>query len=222
MNEKAGLDPFLLNGVYDFVEGHYHGFKIRLVKFEGEIGGGLQPRHRDALACKLSWFKRLGGNDDRAIALAETGAAIEQDVLVAEGGVGGKTDGGDVVGFGESSLVQRLDIRQNVGVLVSGRSELMSGEGIKHEGIVGIRGVRQLDLDRFFLGFRGCLLAGHGRVRFLFQCDPGKTGSFHAQPRRDYRALALVLPRETFPRRRGSIRDEREKKCASQGLAWRW
>src|SRR5260370_7480850 len=127
MNEKAGLDPFLLNGVDDFVEGHHHGFKIRLVKFEGEVGGGLQPRHGDALAPKLRWLKRLGGNDDRAIALAETGAAIEQDVLVAEGGVGGKTDGGDVVGFGESSLVQRLDIRHNLGVLVSARNQLFIG-----------------------------------------------------------------------------------------------
>src|SRR6266851_9825562 len=114
MNEKAGLDQLLLNGVDDLVEGHHYGFKIRLVKFEGEIGGGLQPRHGDALAHKLRWLKRLGGNDDRAIALAETGAAIEQDVLVAEGGVGGKTDGGDVVGFRERGIVQRLDVRKDM------------------------------------------------------------------------------------------------------------
>src|SRR5260370_39191053 len=127
MNEKAGLDPFLLNGVDDFVEGHHHGFKIRLVKFEGEIGGGLQPRHGDALAHKLKWLKRLGGNDDRAIALAETGAAIEQDVLVAEGGVGGKTNGGGGLGFGGDSLGQRLEYRQNGGGTVAARSEASHG-----------------------------------------------------------------------------------------------
>jgi len=65
--------------------------------------------------------------------------AIEQNVFVPESGVGGKADGGDVVGFGERGLIQRLDIREDVRVLETGRGELVSGEGIKHEGIIGIR-----------------------------------------------------------------------------------
>src|SRR6266851_4604372 len=48
--------------------------------------------------------------------------------------------------------LQRLDIREDVRVLVTGSGELMRGEGIKHEGVIGIRGMRQFDLDRFFLG----------------------------------------------------------------------
>src|SRR6202040_4462710 len=38
VNEKASSDHLLLNSVDDFVEGHNHGFKIRFVEFESEIG----------------------------------------------------------------------------------------------------------------------------------------------------------------------------------------
>src|SRR6266436_653947 len=41
MNEKSSFDEIVLNGVDDFVEGHHHGFKLRLVQFECEIGRGL-------------------------------------------------------------------------------------------------------------------------------------------------------------------------------------
>src|SRR5260370_29392487 len=99
VNEQASLDHILVNGVDDFVEGHHHGFKVRLVEFEGEIGRGFQARYRNALARKLSRLKGLGGNDDGAVALTETGATIEQDVFVAESGIGSKADGGDVVRF---------------------------------------------------------------------------------------------------------------------------
>src|ERR1700674_1642641 len=101
MNEKTSLDYILLNGVHDFVEGHYHGFKIRLIEFEREIRGGLQPGHGDALAGKFGRLKGLGGNDDGAVAFAEAGAAVEQDVFVAKRWVGGKADGGHVVCFSE-------------------------------------------------------------------------------------------------------------------------
>src|SRR5260370_20062857 len=111
VNEKASIDHILLNGVDDFVEGHNHRFKNWLVEFEGEIGRSLHPRHGDALARKLLWLQGLRGNDDGAVAFAETSAAIEEDVLVAERGVGGKADGSDVVSFSERGLVQRLDVR---------------------------------------------------------------------------------------------------------------
>src|SRR5260370_720062 len=137
-----------------------------VVRLERQIGGGLQPRHGDWFARQFSWLKGLGGNDDGAVAFAKTGAAIEEDVLIAERGISGKADGGNVVSFRESRFVQRLNIRKNMDVLVPRRRQLVSRQRIKHERIIGIRGVRQLDLDRFFLGLRGGLLARHGLVRF--------------------------------------------------------
>ena len=110
MNEQASLDHFLLNGFDDFLKGQNHRFKICLVEFEGEIGRGLQAGHGDALASKLRWLQGLGGNDDGAVAFSEAGAATEQDVLVAESGVSGKANGGDVICFGEGCLVQGLDV----------------------------------------------------------------------------------------------------------------
>src|SRR5216117_71211 len=139
---------------------------------------GLKTRNGNALSGKLGGLQGFGRNYNRTVAFAETGAAIQEDVFVTKGRIGCKTDGRDVVRFAQRSLVQRLDIRQDVSVFVTGRGKLMRGQSIKHEGVIGIRRMRQLDLDRLFLGFRGCLLARHGRVRFLFRCDPAKSGTF--------------------------------------------
>src|SRR5882724_7625144 len=82
--------------------------------------------------------------------------------FVAQARVGGKADGGDVVGLRQGGFVQRLDVRENVRVLVAGRGELVGGQGVEHEGIVGIRRMRQLDLHGRFFGLRGGLSGCHG------------------------------------------------------------
>src|SRR5450432_1068180 len=84
MNEQAGFDGFGLHGVENFIEGHDHGFEVRLEKFKSEIGAGLQTGDGDALTGQLFFAQGLGGNDDGAVIFAEAGAAIEEDVLVAE------------------------------------------------------------------------------------------------------------------------------------------
>ena len=99
MNQEAGFDEIVLHGVNDIVEGHDDGLEIGLIKFKCEEGGGFHSGNADALAGELGGLQGLGGDDDRAVAFAEAGAAIEQDVLIPERGVGGEADGGDVVGF---------------------------------------------------------------------------------------------------------------------------
>src|SRR5258708_17918871 len=107
-------------------------------------------------------------------------------------------------------------------VLKTGCRKLMSGEGIKHEGVIGIRGMRQLDLDRLFLGFRGCLLARHGLVRFLLLAvSPLQYWVVATSTSRQLPRPGFGSSQRDFAGKERSFGDERRKTCASQGLAWR-
>src|SRR5262249_11757930 len=119
-------------------ERHHDRFKLRLVELQGEISGSFQSRNRDAFALDVLFFHGLGGDDDGAIAFAETGAAVKEYVFVANGGIRGEADGGDVVRFRDCSFVQSLNVGENVGVLVTGRGQLVGGQRIKHEGVIGV------------------------------------------------------------------------------------
>ena len=46
-------------------------------------------------------------------------------------------------------MVQRLDVGEGVGELVAGDAHLVGGETVKHEGIVGVGAVGDLDLANF-------------------------------------------------------------------------
>ncbi len=142
VDEQARVDEIILNGVNDLVEGHNHRLKVRLEEFEGEIGRSLQAGNTDALAHKVLCFQRLGGNDNGAVTFAKAGAAIKQDVLVAKSRISSKADGRDVISLSKRGLVQRLDVREDVRVLISRRGELVGGQSVEHEGIIGIRRVR--------------------------------------------------------------------------------
>ncbi len=141
----------------------------------------------------------LGGDDDGAVALAETGAAVQQDVFVADGGVGGEADGGDVVGFAEGRFVQSLNVGQDVGVLVTGRGQLVGGQRVKHESVVGVGRVSELDFDGLFAGFecRGACRHGGG-ASFFF---------------------GAATDRDAFPQE--SRREPKGRTSATQERAWR-
>lgn len=162
VDEEASFDDFFLDSFQNFVERHDHGFKVGLEEPEREIGGSFEAGDSDALAFEVVFFEGSGGDDDGAIALAEAGTAIEEHIFVSDGGIGGKTDGRDVVGFREGGFVEGLDIGQDVGVLVAGSGELVSGQGIEHEGVIGIGGMGELDFDRLLFGFEGRFLSCHG------------------------------------------------------------
>ena len=213
VDKKAGFDDIFLHGFEDFVERHDHGFKVRLEKLESEVRGSFEAGNGDALALEVIFLERPGGNDDGAVAFAEAGAAIEKQVLVANGGIGGEADGGDVVGLCEGGFVEGLDIGKDVGVLVTGSGELVGGEGVEHEGVVGIGRMGELDFDRLLFGFEGRFLSCHGVSCVLFTAEPRKLNRspgipWHGQ-RRD-------------PSPSGEIGEKRRKKTfATLGRAWR-
>ena len=157
MDQQAGVDAAGFYGVDDLIEGNHDGFELRLEKAQGQVRGGAQAGHGDAAAGEFAALHGLGGDDDRAVAIAEAGAAIEQGVFVMQIGVGGEADRRDVVGFVVGGLVERFDVGEDVGELEPGRFHPVGGQRVEHEGVVGIGRMRQLD----FHCFRGGLPGAH-------------------------------------------------------------
>src|ERR1700693_524603 len=138
MNEQAGLDDFGFYGFDDFVEGKYDGFKVWLVKLQGKVGRGLQPWDADAQTLQVCGPHGAGRNHDGAVAFAKAGTAIEQNIFVSQRGISRKADCGDVVGFGEGRLVERLNVREDVSELIARRGELVGRKRIEHKRVIGI------------------------------------------------------------------------------------
>src|SRR5208283_174486 len=165
MNEQTGFDNVVFHGFDDFVEGQNDRFKIRLKELQREISGSFQTGHANAQALELLCLQSFCGDNDGAVAFAEAGASIEEDVGVAQRRIGGEAEGGDVVGLRERGFVQRLDIGEDVSELVPRCGQLVGGQGVKHESVVGIGRVSQLDLAGFLFGLRCRLSSSHrGKV----------------------------------------------------------
>src|SRR5262249_5444787 len=89
------------------------------------------------------------------------GAAIHKNILIVDGRISGKADGCNVVGFGERGLVQGLNVSEYVGVLVARRGKLVGGQGVKHESVIRVRRVGELDFNGLFAGFQNSCMCRH-------------------------------------------------------------
>jgi hypothetical protein len=99
VNDEPRIDQVVLNPVDNFVEGHDHGLEAAFIELKGEIRGSFQARNSDAFTCEFLRFQALHTNDDRAVAFAEAGAAIEENILFSERWISSKANGRDVVRF---------------------------------------------------------------------------------------------------------------------------
>ena len=114
VNDQAGIDGALADGVEDLVEGRDDGFEIRLIQLAGQIGGGQVPGNRDALALQLLGLHGTGGDDHGTVAIADAGPAGHQHVLVGDVRIGVIGDGAQLVLALHGLPVQRLDIFEHV------------------------------------------------------------------------------------------------------------
>ena len=179
VNEQTGFDKIVLNCINNFVERHDHGFKVGFEKPQRKIRRGFRAGNSDASARQFLPLHCFCRNYNRSVTFAEAGAAIEKHVFVAKLGIGGETDGRDVVRFLERRFVERLDVRQNMRVFVAGGGKLVGRQRVEHERVIGIRRMRKLDFDRRWFGLRGSLLARHGLVVPLLMAVPDARGHFH-------------------------------------------
>ena len=132
----------------DLVEGDGDGLDGRRVDFEGEIGSGEGTGDGDFDAAEILGGEGLRGDNHGAVALADAAAATHERVVVLEVGVGVETDGGDVVeGFFAGALVEGFNVAESVGEAIARDADLVGGEAVEHEGVIGVGTVGDGNID---------------------------------------------------------------------------
>ena len=145
VNQQARFDFLVAHGVENLVERHGDGFDVGLEELQRQIGSGERAGNGDFAALEVVFLDRMRRDHDRAVALAEARAAIEQQVLVGDKCVAVEADRRDVVGLVARRVVQRLDVAEDVIELHARQADFARGQGIKHEGIVTVGRMSKLD-----------------------------------------------------------------------------
>ena len=133
----------------DLIEGNGDGLKLRIEDFERQVGRGERAGDGDLDAAQLLGCQRLAGDDHGSVAFAHAAAAAHQRVVLLQVGVGVEADGGYVEeGLILGSQVEGLDVAQSVGEFVAGDANLVGGQSIEHESVIGVGTVCDGDLSR--------------------------------------------------------------------------
>ena len=132
----------------DLVKGDDLGFDLRVEDFQRKVRSCQGAGNGDFDPAQVIVRDRPKGDDHRAVALSDAAATAHQCVVVLHVGVSVKADGGDIVkSIVLSSAIERFNVAQGVGELVSGHADLVCGKSVEHEGIVGVGTVRDGDIN---------------------------------------------------------------------------
>ena len=85
----------------------------------------------------------LFGHQHGAVAVPHGGATRQERVLVTDVGVGMNADGADVQFPARRTLIECLNILQNVRETETGSQDQLLGQPIKHKGVIGVRRMTQ-------------------------------------------------------------------------------
>ena len=101
------------------------------------------PAHR--FSRQIRDGQRLAGYDHRTVAVAHAAATRQQGVLVEQVRVGVEADGRNLQFAAQRPAVERFNVLQFVTELKVAGVELVVGEGVEHEGVVGVGTVTDRD-----------------------------------------------------------------------------
>src|SRR5580700_3323579 len=113
---------------------------------QSQISSSEGARNRDALFLDLALRKWPRRNNHGPIALAHAAAAGHQRVQILNIRIGMKRNGSDVIDAFARLLIQRFNIAKGVREAQSWHANLIGSEAVKHESIVGVRAVSDIDL----------------------------------------------------------------------------
>jgi hypothetical protein len=131
------------------IKGHGYRFNGRIEDFEREVGGGQGSGNGDLDAAQIAGRELAAGDDHGAVALADAAAAAHQRVVLLQIGIGVKADGRDVKeSLVLGAAVEGFDVAKRVGKAIAGNADLVGGQAIKHECVVGVGTMRDRDIDR--------------------------------------------------------------------------
>ncbi len=137
--------PFL-NIFENAVEVHHFVLHVGSEQPKRKKRRGQQTWNRDSLFCQHLRLHRLSGNDDRAVVVPHACAAGEQRVLVGHVGIGVEGDRRNFVLSFEGLAVERLDIVQQMNVVAVAGIDFVRCQRVKHEGVVRIRTVCDMNI----------------------------------------------------------------------------
>ena len=114
-------------------------------ELEGEEGGGELAWDGDGLARQVVEGHGAWGDEDGAVLVAHAGPAAGEGVLIGDIGVGVDGDGGDFKLAFDGALVEGLDVLEDVLEAVGAGGDFALGQGVEHEGVVGVGGVAEAE-----------------------------------------------------------------------------
>ncbi len=164
VNDESGVGVSGFDVLKDFVEG----FNDVAEAFAdgdggGEEGGGHGAGDGDAeFFVGLEFVEGVGffGDDHGAVVVTHGATAGHEGVIFGDVGIGVEGDGGDFEFGLHGAFVEGLDVLEDVDEIVRAGVHGTGGEAVKHEGVVGVGGVAEVDGE--FFGHEGVLVGTVG------------------------------------------------------------
>jgi len=117
-------------------------------KLGAQESAGHEPRDGDlprAEPCLLLLERGIGGwpvplerHEHRAVAVTHARSARKQGILVEQMGVSVDRDGREMEFATHGTLIERLDVLEDVMKLVAHQVDLLGRHRVEHEGVIGI------------------------------------------------------------------------------------
>ena len=95
------------------------------------------------LPLRIRDFRRLASDNHRPVLIPHAAAAIRKGITIGHVWIRVYRDGGDFQFPVPSPLVQRLDVLENMLEPVSAGIQQAFGKPVKHEGVIGVRGMAE-------------------------------------------------------------------------------
>ena len=145
MDEKTEVDLAAVDGLLDFIKGRGDWNEIGLVQSQGEIGARQRTGDSDVPSANIVARHGPAGNQARPVLIAHRGSVRQQSVGIGQIGVGVNRDRGDFELTAQRALVERFYILELVDVMEPVGLDFALGESIKHECVVGVGAVRDVN-----------------------------------------------------------------------------
>ncbi len=137
---KSCIDTSLRHLVEDLVKGHY--FAVEGVRSkeeaEGQKGRGCQSGHGDSALLEFTRVDGVFGDNYWSIAIPHTGATGGKSVVCGDVGVSVDADCGDMQFSAHGTVVEGLNVLENMFKTPSTGVDFSSSQRVEHKGVIRV------------------------------------------------------------------------------------
>ncbi len=145
MDQDPGVDPTFAHRRTNVVERHHDRRQARVPHLERERRRGQLSRDRHGSCTQGRRIEPTARDHHRTVPVPHRRSGVEEGIAAVEPGVGVDRDRGDLVGPLEGFPIQALDVGEHVLELELTGVDQPVGEGVEHEGVVGVGRVGHTD-----------------------------------------------------------------------------